>query len=666
MQQLPLFEPKSNWVLNENLPDIRGELIAIDTETRDDTLSLGRGPGWAYGAGYICGVSAAWKGGSLYAPVKHPGGNNLDQEKVSKWVGHLFSNNTIVFQNAPYDLGWLGTWGLKTPEVIHDTILAAVMIDENRLSYSLDSLCRWQGVTGKDESLLKEAAAAFGVDPKKGLWRLPAHHVGTYAEQDAVSTLDLFNKLYPQLIDQQVLDAYELDRDLIPMVIEMRRRGIRIDLDKAALLVRHADEARDVALNELSRHITIGRPITMDDVKSTKFLENAFSNEGIHFPRTLKTNAGSFKAEWMERVDHWLPKLIVRANKMQEISSKFLQEYIISFSHRGRLHAEIHSFRGDEGGTRSHRFSYSSPPLQQMPARTLEGKRIRECFLAEENELWMSDDYSQQEPRLTVHYAKRCGVLGADDAVTYYRHNPDPDYHQMVAEMFGQPRKKAKIINLGLAYGQGAASLAEDLDLPLDEGKELLALYHERVPFVGGLTKYCRTRADQRGYIKLIDGARCRFDMWEPTWREDGEKYTPAMPLAAAREKWGNRRLRRAYTHKAMNRLIQGSAARQTKLAMRECWKRGIIPLLQMHDELCFSVSTDARVCEITDIMENVIKLEVPVRAESKIGVSWGTARERRPGVIDRLSRRANARSASANLSGSEGAFERTALAEAS
>lgn len=641
--QLPLFDPPTEWKMPTELPDIRGEIIAVDTETRDGTLDIGRGPGWVYNSGHICGVSAAWSGGSIYVPVAHPDTTCFDGPATARWVQSLFDNNTVVFQNAPYDIGWLGTWGVKAPDKLHDTILASVMIDENRLSYSLDNLCKWQGIQGKDERQLKEAAATYGVDPKKGLWKLPARHVGPYAEQDAVATLALFHKLYPQLDEQGVMKAYELDRDLIPMVIEMRHRGIRIDMDRAEQLAVSAEKRRDAILAELTRRLPIGRAISINDVNSPKFLEMWFNEEKIPFPRTPKTRVGSFKAEWMERIDHWLPRYIVEAHRLQEISSKFLREYILSFAHRGRLHAEIHSFRSEEGGTRSHRFSYSSPPLQQIPSRTDVGRAIREVFLAEEDDLWGSVDYSQQEPRLTVHYAARCGILGSADAVAYYRHTENPDYHQMVSDMFGQPRKKAKIINLGLAYGQGAASLAEDLDLSYDEGKALLELYHEKVPFVGGLTKYCRTLADQRGWIRLIDGARCRFDLWELSWREDGEGYSVPVRIDEAKEKWPNRKIRRAFTHKAMNRLIQGTAARQTKAAMRECWRRGIVPLLQMHDELCFSFRSQERLDEVCDIMSNIIKLEVPVKVDAKIGPNWGRAREdRRPGVVSRYYRRAS------------------------
>jgi DNA polymerase I-like protein with 3'-5' exonuclease and polymerase domains len=310
------------------------------------------------------------------------------------------------------------------------------------------------------------------------------------------------------------------------------------------------------------------------------------------------------------------------------MAKKFLQGFIVDFSHRGRIHAEIHSYRSDDGGTRSYRFSYSNPPLQQMPSRTEAGRLVRTVFLPEDGELWLSSDYSQQEPRLTVHYAYECGIRGSAEAVDYYRYNPNPDYHSMVAEMFGQPRKRAKIINLGLAYGMGVEKLADGLDLPLDEAKKLLDEYNERVPFVGGLSKHARQRADQRGYIKLIDGARCRFDMWELSWREKGDGWSPALPLEAAREKWPDRRLRRAFTSKALNRLIQGSAARQTKLAMRQCWREGIVPLIQMHDELCNSVREPAQVARITEIMETVIKLQVPSKADSKIGLNWGSVRE--------------------------------------
>jgi len=640
--QMPLFKPESSWQVPTELPDLRGaELLALDTETRDDGLSSGRGPGWATGAGRIVGVSVAVTGRSWYIPVAHPETQCFDREAVGRWLGDLISSaGACVFQNAPYDLGWLRReWGISPPRQVHDTVALAYMLDENRLTYRLDDLCRWQGVPGKDETGLREAAAAYGVDPKAELWRLPARYVGSYAERDAESCLELFHKFHPQVVEQGLTDAYQLEMDLIPMILEMRWRGVCIDMSAAEQVRGEMQSLVDQKLAEIARNLGSSRPVDMKDVRSPAWLERTFTQEGVPFSRTPKTGRGSFESKWMSKFDHWLPRLVSQATMLHDAGEKFIRQYIMDFTHMGRLHAEIHQFRGEErGGTRSYRLAYSNPPLQQMPARVPEISRaIRGLFLPESGDLWAALDYSQQEYRLIAHFAAVCRMTGADEAVARYEENPNTDFHQMVADMAQIPRKQAKNINFGIAYGEGKHKLAADLGVPLDEAVRLLESVDSNAPFVRRLSEFCSKRAEQRGYIKLLDGARSRFDDWEPRWRDrtaESESRLPCNPcsldearrrIADPQHPWSGK-LKRAFTHKSMNRLIQGSAARQTKRAMLACWREGIIPLLQMHDELDFSVGDETMARRAQQIMVETVPLMVPVVVDAEFGRSWGEA----------------------------------------
>lgn len=641
--QLPMsfLLPDVKWREPTELPDLRGSgVIAIDTETRDDGLAHDRGPGWVYGAGRIVGISMASAKGSVYVPLFHPESSNFDKEQVSRWLNaHLDSREEIVFQNASYDLGWLTTdFEIKIPEKLHDTMAMAYMLDEQRLAYNLDSLCKWQGIGGKDETKLRDAAKAFGFDPKGQMWKLPARYVGEYAEQDAVSTLALYRKFLPQLMGQNVLEAYQLEMDLIPMVTAMRRRGVRFNTSKASVARRELLVKRDEALAELSRKLQIGRAISIDDVKSKKFLSKAFSSENIQIPVTEKGN-DSFESDWMEKMDHWLPQMCARAQKMQDAGEKFIQGYLIEYAHRGRIHAEIHQFRNDRGGTKTSRFAYSDPPLQQMPSRNPEvADVIRGLFEPENGEVWGALDYSQQEYRLIVHFASLCGVAGADKPVAMYRDNPKTDFHTMVAEMTGLPRRKAKDVNFAKAFGAGIPKFALMTGMSLEEAAAVMNQYDDEAPFVKRLSEYVQTTAARRGYIRLLDGARVHFDRWEPRWWDYKKAHGLDVQVAACDREEALRRvedpshpwsgaLRRGFTHKAMNWLIQGSAARQTKLSMRECWRSGLTPLLQMHDELDFSFSEESQARRAVECMRDTVKLEVPVVVDAEFGPNWGKAK---------------------------------------
>lgn len=649
---LDFMLPHSDWVRLDTLPDLRGHgsMIAIDLETRDDGLSNKRGAGWAYGAGHVAGVVISSGEQSVYAPIRHPDSNNFEWDQVRRWLeDHMKSDQYKVFHNAPYDLGWcLSEFGIAMPELLHDTMGMAFILDENRLMYNLDATCAWQGIQGKDEELLRQAADAFGVDPKSEMWKMPAKFVGVYAEQDGTATLELAKKLIPQLESQDVYNAYRLEMDILPMCVEMRRRGVRIDMDEAPRTQERMFGIRDDYLRQMKDIVQIGRDIDIKDISSPQFLSRVFTDLSIPYPKTAKGN-DSFSNEWMSKSAHVLPRLIASANQMHDAANKFIGQYIMGYAHMGRLHSEIHQFKDDRGGTVTTRFSYSDPPLQQMPSRNPSiAKFIRGLFLPEKGEVWGALDYSQQEFRLMVHFAKLCKMDGVDFAVDKYREDPNADFHDLAAEMTKLPRSKAKDVNFAKAFGAGKNKFAEMTGMTVEEAEATMAQYDEELPFISRLNEFCQKRADAKGFIRMLDGARGRFDKWEPRWVEykkikeandramaSGSPLPRTHPcsLEEARERirdkdhpWFGGRLKRAMTHKAMNKLIQGSAARQTKMAMRECYRQGIIPLLQMHDELDFSFAEKGPAMMAQQIMQEIAPLVVPSKVDAEFGVNWGGA----------------------------------------
>lgn len=635
--------PESDWVHPEVLPDLRGTgLTAIDLETRDDGLASGRGSGWVYRAGHIAGVAMASERGRVYASLTHPDGPTHDPDAVRRWTrDHAMGEDRVVFHNSPYDLGWLMTEMEMDPSLVplEDTQIMAYLLDENRMEYSLDGVCRAHGVEGKDETLLRDAATALGCDPKAELWKMPARFVGPYAEQDAGATLEVALAMGQKLRAQDLEEAYRLERDLIPMVIEMRRRGVRVDTERAPEVRSRLLQKRSMYLSDLSQRLTIGRPIEMGDINSPQFLRTVFDDESIPYSRTAKGNP-SFKTEEIEKLDHWLPELIVGARKAHDAGEKFVGNYIQNFTHLGRIHSEVRSTR-----TRTTRVAYSDPPLQQMPSRNPEiAGMIRGLFLPEPGEVWGALDYSQQEFRLMVHFAHICGMAGVDFAVEMYRTDPDTDFHDLASKLTKLPRRRAKDVNFAKAFGAGKVKFSLMTGMTLEEAEATMDQYDEELPFISRLSEFCQGRADRRGFIRLLDGARCHFDRWEPRWvdwdkvrearQTNPDLRTNACEIDEARDRihdddhpWTGR-LRRYKTHTAMNSLIQGSAARQTKLCMRECWREGIVPMLQMHDELDHSFGEERVAIRAQEIMRDTVTLEVPVMVDAEFGPTWGTAKK--------------------------------------
>jgi DNA polymerase I-like protein with 3'-5' exonuclease and polymerase domains len=627
--QLNMFTPPSNWKKPSQLPDLRGKIkrMAIDTEGRDDGLTEGRGSSWPTRGGFICGVSAAWREGEevkrFYAPTRHPESDCFSVDQVRRWVAdHAAAGIELIFHHGSHDMGWMTTtWDMSFKNAqVTDTQAMATLVDENMLSYSLDRLCAWRKVKGKDETDLK---MSLGKSGKGAIWRLTAKEVGPYAEQDAVSTLELAESLEKEIIAQDLGEALRLENDLMPLVLEMRRRGIAVDTDKTEYRRMRILRERDRVLSRLARKL--GRPsVSIEDCRSPIKLARIFEAEGVDVPyRTEKTGKPSFKATWMREHPHFLPRFVAKAEQLTEMADKFLKNFILEYQENGRIHASINQFRSEEGGTRSSRFSYSDPALQQAPHRDPRWSRaFRGVFLPEAGEQWLSTDYSQQEYRLIVHYAATMNMSKAGAAAEQYAKDPDTDFHKLVAQWTGLERKRAKDTNFAKAYGAGIAQFAAMIKSSEERAKEIMAQYDAEMPFVAQLNRFCGKLAGDRGYIKLLDGARSHFDAWEPA---DG--FQGSMPsLGAAKAKWPGARLRRAYTHKALNRLIQGSAARQTKMWMRAVWQEGFVPLIQMHDELGFSVSSPDQVERIRQIGCEVVPLRVPMKIDAALGANWGDA----------------------------------------
>ena len=281
--------------------------------------------------------------------------------------------------------------------------------------------------------------------------------------------------------------------------------------------------------------------------------------------------------------------------------------------------------RDGEAGTVSGRLSYSNPNLQQLPARNKEiKKQIRGLFLPEEKETWGSFDYSQQEPRIASHYAFKLGCEGAQTIVDEYQKNADADFHNIVSEIADIERDQAKTINLGLFYGMGVNKLSNELQVKVEVAKEILSQYNNKVPFIKDLATRVSLYANSEGYVSTLRGRKCRFELWEPTTFG----VFKALPLDQAKLKYGkHHHLQRAGTYKALNRLIQGSAADQTKQAMINLYNEGLTPLIQIHDELTLSFDGSEEIKnKIISTMENAIKLSVPSKVDCDLGKSWGDA----------------------------------------
>jgi len=611
--QAPMFTPETEWVPPTNLPDLsQHKEIAIDLETRDPNLKT-KGSGAVRRDGEIVGIAVAVEGWSGYFPIAHEGGGNMDRALVLDWFEEILNNTaTKIFHNAMYDVSWIRSLGFHINGGIVDTMIAASLVNENRWSYALDALGKEYVGMGKNEKLLREAAEDWKVDPKAEMWRLPSGFVGEYAEKDAEVTLKLYHALQHEITKQDLWDVFNLETNLFPCLVDMKFKGVRVDLDVAGSIKDNLVKTEKKLKEDICK--MVGFDVELWAAAS---IAKAFDKMKLPYDRTEK-GSPSFTKNFLATHPAELPKLISQAREINKANTTFI-DTILKHEHNGRIHAEINQIRSDQGGTVTGRFSYANPNLQQIPARHKEiGPLIRSIFIPEEGCKWGCFDYSQQEPRILVHFAALMKLEGTSTIVDAYKED-SADFHEMIAEMAGIDRKQAKTINLGIMYGMGKNKLMAELGLMKDSAEKLIKNYHLKAPFVKMLSEAVSRRANDSGKIRTIGGRLCHFDMWEP----HGYGIKKPLPHADALREHGPG-IKRAFTYKALNKLIQGSAADMTKQSMLALYREGVIPHIQIHDELDISVENMAQVEKISEIMESAIELQVPNKVDYEEGDNWG------------------------------------------
>jgi DNA polymerase I-like protein with 3'-5' exonuclease and polymerase domains len=661
--------------LPEDIEVKDGDVVAVDLETYDPKLKT-HGSGAIIGDGFVCGIAISYRDETFYFPIKHKGANlaaNIVWKVLNK---KIFQNEKIdkVFHNAMYDVCWIrSVTGLMPKGNLYDTMIAASVIDENRKSYSLDSLSADYLNDKKYKYDLKDRALEeHGIaDPMSNMDKLPYDLVRDYAEQDVSLTLRLWKEFKNKINEpikvagpednpikyKTLQNIFDLETKLFPCLVDMRFKGVRVDKKKSEALGDKLKSKQTNIVKGIKRRTGVDVSIWAADS-----IKGLLDHQKItDYKITEKTKRPMLSKQWLESHPNKYLKLIARARQYDKLFNTFVHG-ILKFVHKGRIHAEINQIKSERGGTVTGRFSMSNPNLQQIPARTEQGNQIRSLFLPDEGCKWASFDYSQQEPRLVVHYALKSGFTGAEVIANKYHEDDNTDFHDIVAKMANITRKQAKTINLGLFYGMGKGKLARSLELEPEEAKDLFNQYHNDVPFVRGLAQGLQKYAEEEKQIYTLEDRFCRFDKWEPVDKEwDGSKgiFTckqivekegknvietvpvPIMERGEALEHYLANRSRNsqesdphcsnfenyyrpAFTYKALNRLIQGSAADMTKRAMVKLYEQGIVPHIQIHDELCFSIKTEKEAKIIKETMEQAIKLKVPNKVDYESGPNWG------------------------------------------
>jgi DNA polymerase I-like protein with 3'-5' exonuclease and polymerase domains len=608
------------------------KIIALDVETYDPGLQDGRAPAVRTG-GYIAGLAVATDDRSWYFPMRHSVGKNFNPDVIERWAREELTreHQPKCGANLLYDLDYLAEAGVHVEGKMYDVQHAEPLIDENKRRYSLDSLGEQYLGEGKDDSVLydwchRAYGGAKGRKQAGNIWRAPAELVGPYAEQDVRLPLQIMRKQLVELERQDLMRVFDLEQRLVPMLLAMRRNGVRVNSARARELSAMLDERikRDSArLNEIA-----GRKV---NVYASADIVTLFMKLGLEYPKTKKGNA-SFTTDFLSNHDHEVGKLVTAVRKWEKFKGTFLSGYVDRYALNDRIYTQFHQLKGDKNGAVSGRFSSSDPNLQNIPSRDPEmGPLIRGLFVPEDGHDWLKIDYSQIEYRVLLHFAT--GEV-ADGIREQFHRDPKTDYHALVAEWAGIDRKPAKSLNFGIIYGMGLQTMCNNFGWTKEQATHFTEMYHEKIPFAKVLLAKAGKTAGDRGFVRTLLGRRARFDKYEPA--EYGQ--WDALTLDEAKITYAGKRLRRAFTYSALNRVIQGTAADIMKLAMVKIWEAGLCdvtapPMLTVHDELDFSLprTTEAHDAarEIVHAMETAVDLSVPLVADAEIGPNWGDLSEK-------------------------------------
>lgn len=639
---IPMFPSESDWKLPREFPNLSGaEIISIDTETHDPQL-LEKGPG-VRRDGYLVGISVAVpEGDSWYFPFGHATGEQFERDKVLAWARDNLcrENQPKVGANLLYDLDYLYHAGVPVTGPFYDVQIAGPLIDENRLTYSLDSLGKSYLGIEKDETLLTQAVRERGLkgSPQKHIWRLDPKYVGQYAEVDAELCIPIFKK-QKAIIDREGLGyIFDIETRLVPMLLHMRQQGVPIDLDRVMNL-------RDTLTEDLQKEIKIlsnlaGHPV---DFWAAESIARVFDAKGYDYPLTPKTKKPSFVKNWLEKHDSDVAKKIVKCRELDKLIGTFVEGSLIDMLVGDRIHCQFNQLRSDDYGTVTGRFSSSNPNLQFIPTRTDQGKLIRKCFVPDEDHLWFKADYSQIEIRVLVHYARG---IGSSEIVEKYISDPKTDYHQWCADRAGVSRRHAKTINFGIVYGMGPDKLAKDLGISVDDARTFINMYFKELPFIKRTVQDASNMAETRGYIRTLMGRRRRFPLFEPRDNRlsniikaspDAEGLSREIDNYIAKHGGNFRKgVSRAGCYKAFNAADQGTSADIMKKAMVDVWESGLCDELKIyltvHDELDFGAPITRRgfeaAEEIKNIMQETYKLKIPLVVDLEGGPNWGEVKK--------------------------------------
>ncbi|CUS47777.1 MAG: DNA polymerase I PolA [Idiomarinaceae bacterium HL-53] len=562
----------------------------------------------------LVGLSfAVAPGEACYIPVAHQdlsGPQQLKRDDVLAAVKPLMEDTEPkkIAQNLKYDLHVLRNYDIRVKGILNDTMLASYVLNSVSSRHDMDTLSL-QYLAHKPISY--EEVAGKGVKQKR-FDEVPIEQAAPYAAEDADVTLRLHEVLWPKIAEHEGLKRVlsELELPILPILAMMERRGVLISSER---LAKQSQELETSLKNiEQDAFAIAGEPFNLNSTKQLQAI--LFDQLGLPVKKKTPKGAPSTAEEVLQELalDYPLPDLILQHRGMAKLKSTYTDKLPRMVNAKtGRIHTSYH-----QAVTATGRLSSTDPNLQNIPIRNAAGRRVRQAFVAPDGYKIVAIDYSQIELRIMAHLSQSDGLLEA-----FARGR---DIHRATAaEVFGVPlenvdaeqRRRAKAVNFGLIYGMSAFGLARQLGINQKDAQHYMDIYFERFPGVLDYMERTRKQAAEQGFVETIFGRRL---------------YLPDINAR-------NVPRRKAAERAAINAPMQGSAADIMKKAMIDVndWLLSepnsgeVYMTMQVHDELVFEIREDyldSHIASLAKLMEDAVKLDVPLIAEAGVGENWDEA----------------------------------------
>ena len=579
------------------------KVIAIDTETT----------GVSWYKDELFGISLSTDNEDYYWDVR-------TEPDVLDWLHDEVKNynGLIVNHNIKFDAHFLRQCGIDiSRKRLQCTMVRAQLIDENLFEYNLDYVGEKYLKINKLNPY-QQLADLFGGKPTreaqmKNLHRAPVSIVSPYAKVDTKNALALWHWQEEEIKKQELQQICTLEDNVLPVLIRMEARGIRVDVEKAQHNMRELEKIIKVKQKEIDS--AVGKPF---NINSTPQIRELFKPKLVEGTKQWKlidgtlapsTAAGqvSIGAETLAQMEHPLAKKITELRTAIKIHGTFLRDQILGYQQNGYIYPNF-----KQCGTVNGRFAASQPALQAIPKRNKGMSALtRTVFLPDEGEEILRCDFEQSDFRGFVHYTESAPLVEA------YRKDPWTDFHGLISSLLNIPRSpqgnggaNAKQINLGSIFGMGIGKLAKTMGLPYTEevsskgkiwlkpgpeAEDVFNIYHENIPGVDSFNKKAAAVARSRGYVISVCGRHLRFP---------------------------NKNL----VYKAPGYLYSSFTSDLCKSAMVACDDiKNVTIKLQIHDEILFSMSDRGVIPEVQEAMQSALgnKINIPIRTKPQVGPNW-------------------------------------------